>query len=93
MSILKNIKNGINIFLKHPFCSYYEKVCFLLENPIWPPFRGHNSKSLHQAIGKHPKIDDPSYMLAKKYTKPSPPQGGGVTMGFSTIYPTYLATV
>ena len=29
MIVPKNIKISINIFLKHPFCSYCEKVCFL----------------------------------------------------------------
>ena len=85
MIVLNNKKNGINLFLKHPICSYFENMCFLFKNPIWPPFKGHNSKRLHLSIGKHPEINDPSYMLAKKYIKPSPGGGGGgVTVGFLT---------
>ena len=79
MIVLCNIKNGINNFFKHQFRTYCEKVCFLLKNTIWPPFRGNNSKRLPRPTGKHPKINDPSYMLAKKYTKPSP---GGLFEGF-----------
>ena len=46
------------------------------ENPIWPLFRGHNSKRLPYPTGKHPEINGSSYILSKKYTKTSPTRDG-----------------
>ena len=47
-----------------------------MNNPISALFRGHYSKRLPYPTGKHPKINDPLYILSKKYTKTSPTRGG-----------------
>ena len=45
------------------------------ENPIWPLFRGHNSKRLPYPAGNHPEINDPSNIHSKKYITTSPIRG------------------
>ena len=46
-------------------------------------FRGHNSQRLLYPAGKHPEINDQSYLLSKKYTKTSPTRVRvGIMVGF-----------
>ena len=47
-----------------------------MRNPIWTLLKGHNSEILPWPTDKHPEINYPSYMLAKKYTN-LPWEGGG----------------
>ena len=43
-----------------------------MKNPIRPVYRDHNSKRLPYPTGKHPEINDPSYILSKNIPKTSP---------------------
>ena len=57
------------------------------ENPIWPLLRGNNSKRLPYPAGNHPEINDHHIYFLKNISQhPQLGVGGGIMVGFSTIW-------